>query len=203
MMNYDTKNKRDTIEFNGKVFIKTLIKFNDETEKNIFSNYKSKTLGETAKKDKYKHLKNVVNDLNRDMPFGQYLYDAKERGDKTYLESLNPYGDKSFCKFEILDESIFHKRGLYVYRIKHEIKYIGRCLDNYKLRINSGYGKITPVNCLKHGRSTNCRINYFITNYYKDIELYVHPMKNSNDIKRLEKELIAKEKPEWNRQLYK
>tara|TARA_B100000315_G_scaffold247423_1_gene276082 strand:+ start:1402 stop:2004 length:603 start_codon:yes stop_codon:yes gene_type:complete len=196
-----------SIKLSGKTFLKTLIKFENEfvVYKDVFSKLKKQiTLGEMSKKPKYEHLKDVVNDLNRDTPFGQYLYDLKKRGDKSYLESLNSYGDKSFCRFKIQDESIFNKKGLYMYRRKNEIEYIGRCLDSFKDRFGAnGYGRIAPYNCLKDGQSTNCHLNHLITKYYKDIELYVHPMKSSNDIKSLEKELIAKEKPKWNRQIYK
>ena len=87
---------------------------------------------------------------------------------------MNPYGDNDFCKFKIQDESIFNKKGLYVYCIKNEI-YIGRVRDNYKKRMNSGYGNITPVNCFKHGQSTNCHLNHLVAKYHNDIELYVYP----------------------------
>jgi hypothetical protein len=204
MMKFDEKNKRDTIELNGRVFIKTLITFEGEVYENKFSEYDSKTLGETSKDPKYKHLKDVVNDSNRDIPFGQYLFDLKKRGDKTYLESLNYYGDKSFCEFEIQDESIFNKKGLYVYCIKKEIKYIGMTIKPFKERINNGYGRISPKNCYKDGQSTNCHLNHLVAKYHNDIELYVHSMESSDEeIENLEKELITQNQPEWNRQKYK
>ena len=193
-----------SIKLSGKTFHKTLIKFEGEVYENKFSEYDSKTLGETSKDPKYKHLKDVVNDSNRDIPFGKYLFDLKKRGDKTYLESLNSYGDKSFCEFEIQDESIFNKKGLYVYCIKNEIKYIGMTIKPFKERINNGYGRINPKNCYKDGQSTNCHINHLVAKYRNDTELYVYPMESSvEEIESLEKELIAQNQPEWNRQKYK
>ena len=57
-----------SIKLSGKTFHKTLIKFEGEEDENKFSEYDSKTLGETSKDPKYKHLKDVVDDLNRDSP---------------------------------------------------------------------------------------------------------------------------------------
>mgnify|MGYP001565428710 CR=1 FL=1 len=191
-----------TVDINGRVFIKTLIKFNEPLEKNTFSNYTSKTLGEAVKQNVYKHLKDVVTDLNRDIPLGKYLSDTKELGDKTYLNFLNSNGDKIFCKFKIQDKRIFNKKGLYVYFVKNEIKYIGRCHgnSNYEKRINDGYGNISPRNCYKDGQTTNCHINRLINEYRNDIELYVYPMESSDEeINRSETVLIAENQPEWNR----
>jgi hypothetical protein len=71
----------------------------------------------------------------------------------------------------------------------------------FKERNNNGYGRINPKNCYKDGQSTNCHLNHLVAKYHNNTELYVYPLKSSDEeIGSLEKELMAIEKPEWNRQ---
>jgi excinuclease UvrABC nuclease subunit len=107
-----------------------------------------------------------------------------------------------YCVFAINSE-IANKKGLYFYEINGQIKYIGRCLDNFKKRINWGYGTIHPKNCFLDGQSTNCHLNSLITENKDKVNLWVCLLSDNNEIKVLEKKLIGKYNPEWNLQLLK
>ena len=80
----------------------------------------------------------------------------------------------------------------------NEVKYIGRCKDSMKKRINQGYGKIHPKNCYLDGQTTNCHINSMITEASNKVTLWLCEMQILSEIEIIEKELIRTYKPEWN-----
>ena len=91
---------------------------------------------------------------------GEYIYSQKQCNNSDYLNPLNKYGDRVFCKFKISEShNILKKRGLYCYFVDGQVKYLGKCTSNFGTRINAGYGNISPKNCFKGGQPTNCHVN--------------------------------------------
>jgi hypothetical protein len=111
---------------------------------------------------------------------------------------LNPHGDTRYCAFSINDPGILNAKGLYMYLVDGQVNYIGRCLDNFSKRINQGYGKIHPKNCLIDGQSTNCHMNSLIAQNIDQVLLFVCTLNDVKEIEYLEKLLIKKIQPEWN-----
>ena len=174
--------------------------FDKKNIENIFYDKNNKTLKETFEHDKYSRLKTLLADKYKnqlDLKLGDFLKHLKQTNDKNYLCFLNKYGDNKFCEFKIQDH--LTDKGIYCYIKNGEIKYIGRCTDNFKKRINQGYGKIHPKNCFKDGQATNCHLNSLI-NSADNIEFGVYLMtdKSTEEIKELEKLILTCNRYEWN-----
>jgi hypothetical protein len=185
-------------------FKKIEIIISDELFDNVFTKKNNKTVMETINTKRYKCLKNIIlNNYSKYMncELGEFLKLLKEKKDNTYLKFLNPYGDKTYSKFWINDTNVLDKKGLYLFCIDNNIKYIGRCNDTFKKRLNTGYGNISPKNCFLDGQSTNCRINNLITKNKSNLQLYVLCKNNNCEINLLEKSLINEYNPEWNIQI--
>ena len=168
---------------------------------NIFRNESNKTLQETILMDKYKHLKSEIEESYKtflDLPIGEFLYQLKSSNNTFYQKFLNPYGDLTYSKFCLKNKEDYDVKGVYFYYVKDELKYIGRCRDSMKKRINAGYGKISAKNCFKDGQSTNCKINNLVTRHKNDIVLKILVLGDDKEIEKMEKELITKHKPMWN-----
>ncbi|NKQ36867.1 MAG: hypothetical protein HF973_14810 [Chloroflexi bacterium] len=101
--------------------------------------------------------------------------------------------------FVIADSKFENTRGIYAYFVGDELKYIGRCRDSMKKRINQGYGKIHPKNCYLDGQVTNCRLNWLITGVQKNISLWLCVMDSLDEIVDEEKRLIRVCDPPWNK----
>lgn len=175
--------------------------FSGEKYEDIFSKKNNKTVGETLKHDKYRHLyEQVKSEYSSylDWNLGLFLLELKSNGDRFYLKFLNKHGDMEYEIFYIDDTRYITKRGLYLYSIGEDIKYFGRCLDSFKKRINQGYGKIHPKNCYIDGQSTNCHLNYLITKNREEVKLFICVMENENEIKQIEIKLIQRYNPHWN-----
>jgi len=114
---------------------------------------------------------------------------------------LHGYGDGSFCRFKV-PNSCVKKSGVYIILIDGIPKYVGKC-KNLRMRFNTGYGNISPRNCYKGGQQTNCRINNLVLKTYKNgtrIELLFF---ETEDRINIERTLIEKLNPEWNRSMGK
>jgi len=122
----------------------------------------------------------------------------KESDDGFYRRFLNKYGDSTFCRFAITDDRYLSKKGLYVYTVDRELRYIGRCKDTFRKRINFGYGQIHPKNCFLDGQATNCHLNGLIAQCTKTIALWIHPMTNDEEIEDTEIRMINLYNPLWN-----
>ena len=84
-------------------------------------------------------------------------------------------------------------------KINNEIKYIGRCTDNFKKRINQGYGKIHPKNCFIDGQATNCHLNSLINSSVNvEFGIYIMSEKTKDEIKEMEKLILTCNRFEWN-----
>ena len=177
--------------------------------KNTFARVKNKTLrylvSESCSPSR-KHKEKVFNEYSDylDVPIGKFLLMLKEQGNEFYKEFLiKEYGDGLFCKFAIKDNSIFYKKGLYVFCVDDELVYVGKTTDCYYKRIKAGYGNISPANCYAGRLITNCRINHLINTVADRIIFKVNPMDNDDEIENTEKKLIQeykrKQKCMWNK----
>lgn len=175
--------------------------FKDEKYINLFKDKNNKTLEETISSKRYKSLEDDVRKNYRqslDNKLGDFLLKLKFFNNDFYKKFLNKYGDLEYSIFSIQNDIHGKLKGVYFYYLDDELKYIGRCKDSMRLRVNNGYGKISPKNCFKDGQSTNCKINSLITKHKNYIKLKMFPMTDGDEIEELEKSLIKKLNPEWN-----
>lgn len=175
----------------------------DRNQENIFSCKSNRTLSEMLRKEKYLNLSKSFEEYlpeYGDMNIGSFLMLLKDSGDDKYGKFLNINGDKRYCNFILTDVDL-SKKGLYVYVINNEIKYLGRCLTNFKDRIISNYGRITATNCYKDGQSTNCHINSIINNTSVNVFVGFYPMTDEELIISLERDILIANNFGWNIQL--
>jgi hypothetical protein len=180
---------------------KLALSFDEQVYENVFSTKNNKTLSETLSHRRYRSLKsaterNYSNYLN--MPLGSFILLLKNNEDDFYQRFLNKYGDAVYSQFWLANSHDFMKKGVYFYMLNDEIVYVGRCKDNMKKRINSGYGKVAPKNCFKDGQSTNCRLNSLITKEKSRVSLQLYALQDDVEIEELEKLLIHDLNPIWN-----
>lgn len=167
---------------------------------NVFFNKNNKTLGETFDHHRYSRLSKILKEKYRTRlqeNLGDFLKSLKAAGDKNYLCFLNKYGDEAFCEFSI--DNYLEDKGLYCFIVDGSIKYVGRCSDSFKKRINQGYGKIHPKNCFIDGQATNCHVNSLI-NSKSNVKFGVYSMNDSStqQIAELEKMMLTCNRFEWN-----
>jgi len=132
------------------------------------------------------------------MPLGTFLYQLKRNGDDGYRRFLNRYGDLTYSTFAIALEDGVNLKGVYAYWVNEELKYIGRCRDSMRKRINQGYGKIHPKNCYLDGQATNCHLNALITQVRDDVSLWFCTITSDEDIEKTELQLLRRYSPPWN-----
>jgi len=182
-------------------FRKVELKIEGGFFQNVFADKNNKTLSETLEHRRYKKLQTIVSkQYSRflDHGLGEFLLKLKENKDDNYMLFLNNYGDLEYSMFFIDDMETMNKRGLYAYTVNSKLRYVGRCLDSFKKRINQGYGKIHPKNCYKDGQATNCHLNSLITKNRDSVSLWVCTMEDIQEIIELERRIIEKYSPEWN-----
>jgi hypothetical protein len=176
------------------------LNFNSKNISSVFYNKNNKTLKQTFEHHKYSRLKLLLADKYKaylDKKLGDFLKLLKEANDSNYLCFLNKYGDNNFCEYKI--DTHLNDKGIYCYINDDKIKYIGRCTDNFKKRINQGYGKIYPKNCFIDGQATNCNLNSIINSAVNvQFGVYVMTDKSTDEIKELEKQLLTCNRFEWN-----
>lgn len=183
------------------VFHEVMLHFKDGSFSNIFANKNNKTVLETINHHRYiKHRYNIMlnysSQVNNNL--GVFLMELKQSGDFFYKNFLNKNGDNIYLEFFIEDTTIKKSKGIYLYCIDGQLKYIGRCRDSFGKRINHGYGKIHPKNCYIDGQSTNCHLNSLITANKENIRFYISKLENVSEILELEALLIKHYKPDWN-----
>jgi hypothetical protein len=130
-------------------------------------------------------------------PLGEFLISLKHADNDFYRQFLNKYGDDVYSIFKIIDKSILDKKGIYAYTNAGSLKYIGRCRDSMRNRINQGYGKIHPKNCYLDGQATNCHLNALITQSKEKIQLWFCKLA-TEQIETAERVLISELDPPWN-----
>lgn len=183
------------------IFHQAKLRFDKRLKINLFTKRVRKTLDEMIFDLKYEHLMHEVhNNYQRwlDAPLGLALGKLKERGDPFYKRFLNEYGDLTFCKFKMIDPFYINKRGLFVFVVRGEVLYIGRCHEPYHKRINTDYGAIFPQKCFIDGQANNCRFNALITAVQTDIRFYLMPLEDDEQMILYERQLIEDYAPAWN-----
>ena len=174
--------------------------FEKKNYENVFFDKNNKTLKQTFDHEKYSRLKALLSDKYRNhlyLKLGNFLKLLKQTNDNNYLCFLNKYGDNKFCEFKIIDH--LTDKGIYFYAINNEIKYVGRCTDSFKKRINQGYGKIHPKNCFIDGQATNCHLNSLINSAVNvEFGIYIMSEKTKDEIKEMEKLILTCNRYEWN-----
>lgn len=165
-----------------------------------------KTLKSALQKKPYRKLADEVKNSYGEYletPLGQFLKVLKKENKRLFESFLNDHGDQKYAHFYLdLENPLIKQKGIYAYCLGKEIKYLGRCKDSFKKRVNEGYGKIHPKNCYKDGQSTNCHINSLVNeNWNNNITFWVHTIKDNYIIDYYEALLIKHYKFEWNRKL--
>lgn len=167
---------------------------------NIFQYKNNTTLRETINSKRYSKFSKEVNLKYKNFLetwIWIFLINLKNINNSFYKKFLNKNWDLKYTKFYIKEN--LEKKWIYIYTVNNKLKYIGRCNDNMKKRINNWYWKISPKNCFLDWQSTNCKLNSFI-NQNKNSELFLFDMSNEKkeQIDLYEEELIQKYNPEWN-----
>lgn len=194
------------IQCNGNelLFEPVMLHFSEDIHVNVFSEKNNKTVEETLKHCRYEGFRKRVESSYSSYlswELGSFLLALKYKGDKFYSKFLNKYGDMQYGTFYINDPRYVGKKGLYLYSIKQNIQYLGRCRDSFRKRINHGYGNIHPKNCYIDGQSTNSHLNYLITKNRNKVKLFICVMEDDDDIIRIENTLVTRYKPPWNADL--
>ncbi len=182
-------------------FLQVPLEFEAGSYKNVFSNKNNKTVSETLEHKRYAKLSKLIEASylsSIEKPLGLFLSELKSSGDDFYKRFLNKYGDMEYSIFRISTSELLNCKGIYAYLAGDKLKYIGRCKDSMRKRINQGYGKIHPKNCYLDGQATNCHLNARITTENDNISLWLHKMDSETEIEILERNLIRSYNPEWN-----
>ena len=183
-------------------FTPVRLEFREQTLTNIFAKKNNRTVAETLGHKRYTLLaaqveQNYPQALSEKL--GDFLFGLKQAGDPFYRRFLNKYGDEgAYCTFSITDPLYWARKGLYLYVLNGEVKYVGKTEDTFKKRINGGYGTIHPKNCYLDGQATNCHLNALIAQHRERVEFYLCPLDNNSDISEFEGKLIQSLNPSWN-----
>lgn len=180
---------------------KVRLEFTGKSYADVFGLKNNKTVAQTLEHRRYSKLKSETTARYADRlhePLGIFLLELKQHGDSFYTRFLNKYGDLIYSEFFIADKKYLESRGIYAYFAGKELKYIGRCKDSMKKRVNQGYGKIHPKNCYLDGQATNCHLNARITDAEEDITLWLCHMESLSEIEAQERALIRAHEPPWN-----
>ncbi len=179
------------------------LNFDDAVYSDAFVGKNNKTLNETLLHAKYAKLAQLTLDRYSESfstPLGTFLGQLKANNDSFYKRFLNRYGDSEYSVFRVGDPHVESKRGIYAYCIEGDLRYIGRCRDSMKKRINLGYGRIHPKNCYLDGQATNCRLNALITQARQAARLWFCELHSLSEIESGELGLIRAYDPPWNLQ---
>lgn len=174
--------------------------FEDGVHSEVFGKKNNKTVLETLEHQRYAKLRRQVEGAYPNLlqePLGSFLLRLKRNSDDFYRKFLNKYGDDEYSIFRIEDKEVLGKRGIYAYSVADDLKYIGRCQDSMRTRVNQGYGKIHPKNCYIDGQTTNCHLNALITIEKEAVHLWFCEL-DLAEIGSVERYLISEYQPPWN-----
>lgn len=182
-------------------FYRAHLRFDSGPRSDVFAEMTTKTAQEMLAIDRYHSARDAVEHLAADQldrPVGPLLADLKADGDAAYERFLNANGDLTYRDFSIEAPDRLDEKGLYVFLVDGEIKYIGKTTSSFGQRFNRNYGRIHPRNCYLDGQSTNCRLNHLVAEHAADVAVYLYALSDNGQIGRLEDALIAEHQPEWN-----
>jgi len=174
--------------------------FEDGVHSDVFGQKNNKTVLETLGHQRYAKLRRQVEGAYPNLlqePLGSFLLLLKRNSDNFYHRFLNKYGDEKYSMFRIKDKEVLDKRGIYAYTVTEDLKYVGRCQDSMRQRVNQGYGKIHPKNCYIDGQATNCHLNALITAEKEAVRLWFCEL-NFTEREPAERALISEYQPPWN-----
>ena len=177
------------------------LKFIGVPYQNVFGRKNNKTVAETLRHRLYRTLAAEVKECYPnilDEPLGTALLRLKQDGDPFYRRFLNLYGDLQYSTFRIATPKFESKIGVYAYFENKILRYIGRCTNSMKERVNQGHGKIYPKNCYLDGQTTDCRLNAKITEISESIMLRLWVIESKSEIERVEASMIREYEPAWN-----
>lgn len=120
-------------------FAHVSLTFSDGSYENVFATKNNKTLRQTLEHHRYANLTSLMVPkfiANLEMPLGTFVQKLKHDGDSLYRRFLNKYGDSEYSIFLISDKQYWDAKGVYAYYLEDELKYIGRCKDSMKKRVN-------------------------------------------------------------------
>lgn len=182
------------------VFRHVELHFQSGQQKEVFAFKNNKSVGDTLMHRRYAKLAHEAKEYSAlmDIPLGEFLLTLKRQGNPFYRRFLNKHGDERYTTFSIKDPEILRGKGLYAYYVGDGLRYIGRCRDTMKKRINQGYGKIHPKNCYIDGQSTNCHLNAKITEAREAVSLWFCPLDSDDEICAAETLLLSRHCPIWN-----
>jgi hypothetical protein len=200
---HDQSNGQLAFRFDGHMlgFQQAMLSSVPGLRSDVFGGKNNKTVAETLAHKRYSKFLSLVASEHPDamnVPLGMFLLKLKASGNVNYKRFLNSYGDSSFCTFRIERGPLARSKGLYCFRLRHELVYVGRSYDPFEKRINQGYGTIHPKNCYIDGQATNCHLNALIAPVLGEIALFLCPLDEDGDIARLERRLIHMLQPRWN-----
>lgn len=180
------------------------VSFVETSLTDVYALRTNKVLADFVKSPRFSELEAVVRNHYSDfldLPVGKFVAMLKGFKDPFYREFLNHYGDLSYCTLRIIDADHARQKGIYMFTIGQSPRYIGRCRDSFGKRINQGFGRIKPENCYANGQPTNCHLNALIAEHHESVNLYVLPLEDSEHASVLERDLVRKYAPDWNRQI--
>ena len=182
-------------------FREVRLKFEDVVYQNVFICKNNRTVAQTILHKRYQNLASrAKQDYSQalQIPIGTFLLNLKNQGDAFYKEFLNDCGDLVYCRFCIADEERRKKRGIYIYTVGKEIRYVGRCLNSFERRINNGHGRISPKSCFIDGQKTDCHLNNLALKNKDKLQLFAAVIKDAERLKKLERCMIRECNPLWN-----
>jgi hypothetical protein len=107
----------------------------------VFGLKNNKTVRETLEHPRYRKFQTLVIStyvefLNWNL--GEFLLSLKRKGNGDYELFLNKYGDLIYCTFSLNGDPKARGRGIYIYQVDGNLKYVGRCRDEFSKRVNPG-----------------------------------------------------------------
>jgi hypothetical protein len=122
-------------------------------------------------------------------PVGFFLLELKKRKDMFYREFLHEYGDQIFCSFRTDDDGIAKQNGVFVVAVNGEVMATGASLNTFCRTVNDELGWLLPETCYCAGDPFRCHINALLCRYKNDGGIFVHPVKDEDEVHRIAHEL--------------
>lgn len=170
---------------------------------NVFG-YNSWTVSKVISFRSYAHLAPWIHKEHRlaeNKKLGEFLMSLKLAGNIDFRRFLNPFGDETFSDF-CMHQDDYSERdgrtGLFCFVIEGVIKFVAKSHDNFRKRINQGYGAVKSKDTLLAGSAKKCLINSLITANRTSVELHVSVLPNRRDLPLLLYQMLSKFRPEWN-----
>jgi hypothetical protein len=150
------------------------------------------SLQEIIRLPAYRSLAPVIHDQYSNYlgtPVGFFLLELKERKDMFYREFLHEYGDQVFCSFRTDDDGIAKQNGVFVVAVNGEVRATGASLNTFCRTVNEELGWLPPEMCYHAGDPFPCHINALLCRHKNDGGIFVHPVKDEDEVHRIAHEL--------------